>query len=263
MTNKQNKAAVIIPARLGSTRFPNKPLAKILGVPMIELIYQHAMGSLMAAEVVVATCDQEIMDLIHEHGGKAIMTSAAHIRATDRTAEALLALEESEGVSFEIVVMLQGDEPTVSPAQIDSVIDALMADSSIDVVNLWGPISSREELNDPNCIKVVADLNSEALYFSRSPIPYGAEFNDPSVGKQVCAIGFRRDYLSKYLALAPTALEILESVDMNRILQHGGKVKLVKTEFLTQPVDEPHDIPRVEEILKGEKWHAEIVLVKR
>jgi 3-deoxy-manno-octulosonate cytidylyltransferase (CMP-KDO synthetase) len=259
MTDKQNMAAVIIPARLGSTRFPNKPLAKILGVPMIELIYQHASGSHLASAVAVATCDPEIMALIQERGGKAIMTSDAHTRATDRTAEALLILEESEGVSFEIVVMLQGDEPTVSPAQIDSVIEALMSDKSIDVVNLWGPMASVEELLDSNCIKVVADLNNDALYFSRNPIPHGADFSDPSVGKQVCAIGFRRDYLLRYLALAPTSLEILESVDMNRILQHGDKVKLVKTDSATQPVDEPHDIPRVEEILNGEKWHAKIV----
>ena len=259
MVENISRAVVVIPARLGSTRFPNKPLAKILGVPMIELVHRHALGTNLASEVVVATCDEEIMDLIHERGGKAIMTSAEHTRATDRTAEALLNLETAEGTSFEIVVMLQGDEPTVSPAQIDAVIEALMADCSIDVVNLWGPVGSREEFNDPNCIKVVADLNNDALYFSRSAIPHGAEFNDPSVGKQVCAIGFRRDYLLRYLGLPPTALEILESVDMNRILQHGDKVKLVKTEFLTQPVDDPHDILRVEEILQGETWHADMM----
>ena len=230
---------------------------------MIELVYQHALGSRLADEVVVATCDQEIVDLIHAIGGRAIMTSATHIRATDRTAEALLALESSESVSFDFVVMLQGDEPTVSPVQIDSVIDELMADDSTNVVNLWGAISSQEEFHNPNCIKVVADLNSQALYFSRSPIPHGAKFNDPSIGKQVCAIGFRRDYLLTYLRLEPTALEIFESVDMNRILQHGGKIKLAKTKFLTQPVDEPQDIPRAEKILQGEKWHAGIELVER
>lgn len=259
MAERMGGAAVVIPARLGSTRFPNKPLAKILGVPMIELIYRHASGNNLASEVVVATCDQEIMDLIHECGGKAIMTSAEHTRATDRTAEALLKLEAAEGTFFEIIVMLQGDEPTVSPAQIDTVIEVLLQERSIDVVNLWGPIGSRDEFNDPNCIKVVADLKGDALYFSRSAIPNGADFNDPSVGKQVCAIGFRRDYLLKYLDLAPTPLEILESVDMNRVLQHGSKVKLIKTEFFTQSVDEPHDIPRVEEILRGETWHENVM----
>ena len=148
MTNKQSKAAVIIPARLGSTRVPNKPLAKILGVPMIELIYQHASDTHFASAVVVATCDREIVTLIQERGGKAVMTSDAHTRATDRTAEALQILEESEGALFEIVVMLQGDEPTVSPAQIDSVIEALMKDRSIDVVNLWGPMASVEEQDE-------------------------------------------------------------------------------------------------------------------
>jgi len=259
MVESTSRAAVIIPARLGSTRFPQKPLAKILGMPMIELIYRHASGTQLASVVAVATCDQAIVDLIQGRGGKAIMTSAAHTRATDRTAEALLNLEASEGDSFEIIVMLQGDEPTVSASQVDAVIEALTADKSIDVVNLWGPMGSRKEFDDPNCIKVVANLNADALYFSRSPIPHGAEFNDPSVGKQVCVIGFRRDYLLKYLALPPTALELLESIDMNRILQHGGKVKLVKTDSLTQPVDEPHDIPRVEEILKGENWHSEMM----
>ena len=263
MFDQQCKAAVIIPARLGSTRFPNKPLVKILDVPMIEMVYQHASGSRLASEVAVATCDREISTLIRERGGNAIMTSDAHTRATDRTAEALLILEESVGVPFEIVVMLQGDEPTVSPAQIDAVIEALIEDESIDVVNLWGPMDSVEEFQDPNCIKVVANLSNDALYFSRIPIPHGADFNDPSVGKQVCVIGFKRDYLLQYLNLEPTPLEILESIDMNRILQHGGKVRLIRTDSSTQPVDEPHDIPRVEKILKGAKWHSRTVMDKQ
>jgi 3-deoxy-manno-octulosonate cytidylyltransferase (CMP-KDO synthetase) len=242
--------AIIIPARLGSARYPNKPLAPILGTAMVELVHRHAALVPGVDTVAVATCDQEIVDLVEGAGGIAVMTSESHQRASDRSAEAVLALERARGRTYDIVLMLQGDEPAITPHQMGEVIEAMAADSSIQVTNLHGTITSEREFNDPNCIKVVTDLVGDAVYFSRLPIPHGASFDDPAVGKQVCAIGFRRDYLMEYLEMAPTELEVLESIDMLRILQHGDKVRMVRTTQPTQSVDVPEDIPLAEALLK-------------
>lgn len=249
MKSAAPSVAVIIPARLDSSRFPNKPLAPIFGVPMIEWAYRHASAAKRVDVVAVATCDQEIGDLIQRTGGIALMTSATHQRASDRSAEALSVLEQERDAVFDIIVMLQGDEPTISPQQIDSLVDAMEADSSIQVANLFGPISSEQEFNDPNCIKVVADVHGDAVYFSRLPIPHGASFSDSPVGKQVCAIGFRRDYLMQYLTMDPTSLEEAESIDMLRILEHRGRVRMVATGEQNQSVDIQEDIPKAERVL--------------
>ena len=249
MSEAAPSVAIIIPARLGSSRYPNKPLAPILGTAMVELVHRHAALVSGVDTVAVATCDQEIVDLIEGAGGIAVMTSESHQRASDRSAEAVLALEKERGRPYDIVLMLQGDEPAITPDQMTQVIDTMTADSTVLVTNLHGTITSEREFNDPNCIKVVTDLVGDAVYFSRLPIPHGASFDDPAVGKQVCAIGFRRDYLMAYLDLEPTALEVLESIDMLRILQHGESVRMVRTTQPTQSVDVPEDIPLAEALL--------------
>lgn len=253
MTSAETSVVIVIPARLGSSRFPNKPLAPILGVPMVELVYCNAKEVSGVDTVVVATCDDEIMDLITAVGGVAVMTSDAHERASDRTAEAVRYLEGERGSHFDIVLMVQGDEPVISPQQMSLVVETMRENSTIQVANLLGKISSEKEFHDTNCIKAVADLNGNAVYFSRLPIPHGAAFDHPSAGKQVCAIGFRRDFLMEYLELTPTDLEVLESIDMLRILQHGGKVRLIPTSEQTQSVDVPGDIPLAEALLKSRK----------
>lgn len=241
---------VVIPARLGSSRFPNKPLAPILGVPMVALVHRHALAMTGIDTVAVATCDQEIVDLIEGDGGIAVMTSDTHERASDRTAEAVRHLEEERGATYDIVLMVQGDEPALSSDQMSQVVEAMRADPTIQVANLFGRITSEREFTDPNCIKAVADLRGDAVYFSRLPIPHGAAFDHRATGKQVCAIGFRRDYLMQYLKMEPTDLEILESIDMLRILQHGDKVRLIPTGEPTQSVDVPGDIPLAEALLR-------------
>ncbi len=240
---------VVIPARLGSSRFPNKPLAPILGVPMVEVVYRNARAMVGVDTVAVATCDEAIVDVIEAAGGVAVMTSDKHERASDRTAEAVRHLEAERGASFDIVLMVQGDEPAISSRQMSLVVDAMREDPAILVANLFGRIGSEREFADPNCIKVVADSSGNAMYFSRLPIPHGADFDDPAAGKQVCAIGFRRDYLMDYLEMEPTDLEVLESIDMLRILQHGDKVRLIPTSEPTQSVDVPQDVPLAEELL--------------
>jgi len=247
------KVLALIPARMGSSRFPGKPMAELLGKPMIGHVWARVASSSSVDMTAVATCDAEIADYIRGEGGTAVMTSSAHERASDRCAEALLVLEAEMGVVFDIVVMVQGDEPMVEPDMIREAVDAMIADDNILVVNLLAPIENQAEFEDRNCIKVVCDLDSNALYFSREPIPTRAREGVHSrAGKQVCIIPFRRDYLLEYTKLLPTPLEIAESVDMLRVLEHGGRVRMVPTRYRSQSVDTQEDLRKVEALMRQE-----------
>lgn len=236
----------IIPARLASSRFPNKPMADILGMPMIGHCYIRSKMCSSLNEVYVATCDQEIFDYIKSIGGKPIMTADTHERASDRTAEALGKIENSTGEKVDIVVMLQGDEPMVTPQMIDDALKPIIDDDNIKITNLMAEIDSIEEHEDPNEVKVVVDKNDFALYFSREAIPSkkkGAK--NFRMLKQVCVIPFERNFLLEYNSMQQTPLEIVESVDMMRILENGLKVKMVYTEEKTYAVDTEEDLANV------------------
>ena len=244
----------IIPARMGSSRFPGKPLAKICGVPMIEHVYRRCAMARDLQGVYIATCDEEIREAVAGFGGKAIMTSDKHERASDRVAEAMLQAEKILGKRADIVVMVQGDEPMVTPKMIDEAVGPLQKDKNILVSNLMALIRSQEEQDDPNTIKVVADHDHFALYFSREPIPHRGRSKEPvSMFKQVCIIPFARDFLLKFNRLSQTPLEIAESVDMLRVLEHGEKVQMVLTKFETYSVDTPEDLQRVEKYFQKDK----------
>jgi 3-deoxy-manno-octulosonate cytidylyltransferase (CMP-KDO synthetase) len=245
------KILAIIPARMGSSRFPGKPMAMILGKPMIGHVYSKVSLAKSLDLVCVATCDLEIYEYIKSIGGCAVMTRDDHERASDRCSEALAKLEVEDGVKYDIVVMVQGDEPLIHPDMIDEAVQPMICDPDIQVINLLGEICSEAEFKDRNCIKVVHDLNFNALYFSREPIPTRSKNSFVAMGKQVCVIPFRRDYLVKYNQMNPTPLEIIESIDMMRILEHGGQVKMVKTSFVTQSVDTPEDLINVENSIKS------------
>ncbi len=239
----------LIPARMGSSRFPGKPMANILGKPMIGHVYERVAKCDLLTKTVVATCDQEIMDYVESIGGQAVLTSNRHERASDRCAEALGYLEEQDGIQYEIVVMVQGDEPMTHPDMISEAVAPMLKNPEIIVTNLLGEIESEEEFEDRNCIKVVCDLDSNALYFSREPIPT-RKFGKISIKKQVCVIPFTRDFLIEYTSLKPTPLEIAESVDMVRVLEHGLKVKMIPTKYITQAVDTLDDLKKVEELMR-------------
>ena len=241
----------LIPARMGSSRFPGKPMAEILGMPMIGHVYNNVSKANALTMTAVATCDEVIYEYIESIGGNAVMTKNTYERASDRCAEALTKIEKSTGIVFDIVVMVQGDEPMTHPDMIDEAIKPMLADSSIMVTNLLGRIDSLEEFHDRNCIKVVCDLQSNAIYFSREPIPTQGKSPNITMSKQVCIIPFRRDYLMKYTSLAPTPLEISESVDMMRILEHGDQIKMVPTKHQSYAVDVPDDLIRVENLMRG------------
>jgi 3-deoxy-manno-octulosonate cytidylyltransferase (CMP-KDO synthetase) len=241
----------LIPARMGSSRFPGKPMAEILGMPMIGHVYNNVSKANAVTMTAVATCDEVIYEYIESIGGIAVMTKNTYERASDRCAEALTKIEKSTGIVFDIVVMVQGDEPMTHPDMLDEAIKPMLADSSIMVTNLLGRIDSLEEFHDRNCIKVVCDLQSNAIYFSREPIPTQGKSPNITMSKQVCIIPFRRDYLMKYTSLAPTPLEISESVDMMRILEHGDQIKMVPTKHQSYAVDVPDDLIRVEKLMRG------------
>jgi len=246
------KILALIPARMASTRFPGKPMAKIHGKPMIGHVFERVSRSPLLDTLAVATCDQEIIDYIESIGGTAVMTSDTHERASDRCAEALLKLEEIKGVLFDIVVMVQGDEPMTHPEMIAEAVQPLLDHPDVQVVNLLGKIKDAAEFEDRNCIKVVCDLDSNALYFSREPIPTRSKVADVPMAKQVCIIPFRRDFLLEYTRMPPTPLEAAESVDMMRILEHGLKVRMAPTQHHTQAVDTPQDLAQVEALLPRE-----------
>ena len=247
------KILALIPARMGSGRFPGKPMAQILGKPMIGHVYERVAKSPLLAMTAVATCDQEIFDYIESIGGVAVMTADTYERASDRCAEALLKLETLNNIRYDIVVMVQGDEPMTHPDMIAEAVQPMLNDPDIQVTNLLGKIKDTAEFEDRNCIKVVCDLKSNALYFSREPIPTRSKVDIIPMGKQVCIIPFRRDYLLEYTSLKPTPLEIAESVDMMRILEHGMKVRMVPTLHDTQAVDTPADLIKVEMLMNDAK----------
>lgn len=235
---------------MSSSRFPGKPMKDINGIPMIGHCYFRARLCKSLDQVYVATCDDIIFDYINSIGGKAIMTSKNHERASDRAAEALHKIEKSLQEKFDIVVMLQGDEPMVTPNMINKSLEPFK-DKNVEVVNLYSKITNMDEYEDPNEVKVVFDRYDNAIYFSREPIPSskkGAKNFDTF--KQVCVIPFRRKALMDFNDLEETPLEIIESVDMMRIIENGRKVRMVKIEEDSYSVDVKSDLDKVIKLMK-------------
>ena len=244
----------VIPARMSSSRYPGKPLADIHGVPMVgHVALRSAMCTSLDATY-IATCDEVIMDYAAKRGIKAVMTADTHTRCTDRTAEALLKIEAMTGKRVDIVVMVQGDEPMLTPDMIDAALEPFLAEPALNVVNLMADIKTLEAFEDPNEVKVVVDKDNNALYFSREPIPSRKKgVTEVPMRKQVCIIPFRRDYLLHFNALPEMPLEIIESVDMMRILEQGDKVRMVPITAETCSVDTPEDLIQVEKLMQGDK----------
>jgi len=239
------KTIAVIPARMGSTRFPGKPIASLLGRPMIEHIYKRVALSNALDATYIATCDEEIREVAEGFGASVIMTADTHERASDRVAEAV------DGLDGDLVVMVQGDEPMTHPDMIDAAVHPFKEDLKLGCVNLVRRIDHEADFHDPNTIKVVMDQSGNAIYMSRQPIPTMAKagFVQTVAHKQVCIIPFRREMLFNYTRLQPTPLEQLESIDMLRLLEHGYTVKMVPTEFNTQAVDTEADLARVAELM--------------
>ena len=242
------KCVAVIPARMAATRFPGKPLENILGIPMVEHVRRRLLLSKYLDDVIVATCDQEIMDLVLQQGGKAVLTKDSHERCTDRVAEA------ASSIDADVIVNVQGDEPLVMPEMMEQVTGPLLKDKELQCVNLVTEIVDKIEFNDPNVPKVVANIEGDLLYISREPIPSikKADTNDYLKLKQLGIIAFRREFLQLFARLDPTPLEQVESVDMMRAVEHGYRVKLVETKHQMIGVDVPSDVQRVEKVLSSD-----------
>jgi len=243
----------IIPARMASSRFPGKPLAKINGIPMIGHVFYRSKMATILNEIYIATCDRVIANYIKSIGGQSIITSDSHERASDRTAEAVFKVEKQKGEQIDIVVMLQGDEPMITPMMIESAIEPLIKDSKINVSNLMGKISDTEEYVNSNEVKVVINKEYYALYFSRQSIPSRAKYSgNIPMWKQLGLIVFRKTALLDYSSLEPTCLEKIESVDMNRFIENGKPIKMVPTRYETIGVDTELDLQEAELKLKND-----------
>lgn len=247
------KIVVGIPARMGSSRFPGKPLCGILGKSMLEHVYKRCKLSLRVSEVFVAACDDEIKEAVENFGGKAYMTPKEISRPGLRVAEASkqIKLEESD-----IIVVVQGDEPLVNPKMIDIAVEPLLKESDVFCVNLAADMSESEWM-DPNEIKVVTDLNMNAVFMSRSPIPSNTRNRIGPRLKQVCIMPFTKKNLLRFQEMTPTPLEIAESIEMLRAIEHGLKVRMVKSDMVSKSVDNESDRKVVEELMKKDSIYKE------
>lgn len=232
--------AVVIPARYGASRLPGKPLAQIDGQPMIWYVWKNARKSRCATRVVVATDDERIAGVVRGFGGEARMTSPDCASGTDRVAEA------SRGLSEEIIINLQGDEPMMDPSVIDAVAGPLLADPAVQVATAAVEREDPEEFLRPSVVKVVVDDRGDALYFSRAPIPH---FRDAGTGryrKHLGIYGYRKDFLLRLAALPPSPLEEAERLEQLRVLHNGGKIRVVDVAYDSVGVDTPEDLRAAE-----------------
>ncbi len=234
------KAIGIIPARLKSKRFPEKLIANLLGKPLIQWVYEQAKGARYLEDLIVAADDRRIVDIVQDFGGRAVLTSKEHKSGSERVAEVAASLDA------DIIVNIQGDEPLINPLSIDNLITAFY-NNSIEIATLIYPIQDKEELKDPNVVKVVIDKNNFALYFSRAEIPY--------FYKHIGVYAYTKDFLLLFRQLAHSKLEKAEKLEQLRILENGYKIKAVIAESdstgrSTISVDTKEDLRRVEEILR-------------
>ena len=243
----------IIPARLAATRFPREPMAMICNMPMVGHCYHRARLALGQENVYVATCDSEISSYIETINGKSIITSNSHTRATTRTAEALEIIENSNNIQFDVIVMIQGDEPLIKPETILAILNNFN-DPSIEVVNVMSRIQTLNQFTDKNNVKVVVNKHNDALYFSREPIPSpwrGVE--KVPMFMQTGIIAFRREALIRFNNASESIHEQIESVDMNRILDAGEKIRMVLTEDVTLGVDTEEELNIASTLIKQDK----------
>ncbi|MDD3941771.1 MAG: 3-deoxy-manno-octulosonate cytidylyltransferase [Sphaerochaetaceae bacterium] len=239
------KTIGIIPARYGSSRLPGKPLKLICGKPMIQHVYEQGMKAKTLDSVVVATDDRRIVEAVQAFGGKAFLTSVEHKTGSDRIAEV------ARNMACDIVVNIQGDEPLISPEIIDEFVSEMYEDSSLVMVTGCHRIQDASLLENPNVVKVVSDLHGYALLFSRSLIPYPRYAQQFAAFEHIGIYVYQKDFLMKYITLEDTPLASTESLEQMKVLEHGYKIKLVKTKFPYDAlsVDTQEDLEMVERIM--------------
>ena len=257
-----DQVVAIIPARYASSRFPGKALVDLVGKPMIQWVYERTSQAAGVGRVLVATDDERILQAVQGFGGAAVMTSPSHPTGTDRLAEVAATLDAT------LIVNVQGDEPLIEPAAIDAAIAPFAEDPTLVMSTLRCPIPTLDELFDIGVTKVVADAQDCALYFSKAPIPYHrdgwgpissmvprlrlAGGTPPVVGwRHIGLYVYRRTFLLVFARLAQTPLERLEQLEQLRALEHGYRIKVVPTPYVSIGVDTPEDVAKVERLLRG------------
>lgn len=242
------RIVLVIPARYASTRLPGKPLADILGKPMVQWVYEKAQQVSSASSLIVATDDVRIQNVVQSFGGKVVMTSSNHLSGTDRLVEVM------SHIDADIYINLQGDEPLVRPEDIELLAQSMLTDDTVDVGTLYHAIDY-EEAQNPNVVKIVLDHQGNALYFSRSPIPYPRKIKD-SLGykKHVGVYAYRRNILERYANLPESLLEQTEQLEQLRLLSASIRIKAFKVAPTGPGVDTPECLERVRAILEGKDF---------
>lgn len=234
----------VIPARLASTRLPEKPLKIIEGYPMIQWVYERSKKSNLD-RVVVATDSEIVYNTVLSFGGEAILTKENHLNGTSRIAEVCEIIDD-----YEVIINIQGDEPLIQGEMINSLINVFKEEPSVVMGTLKEKISTMEEIENPNVVKVVTDKNEYALYFSRSVLPYPRNIQMDNYFKHIGVYGYRRDFVIEYSKMASTPLELSESLEQLRVLENGYKIKVIETQYSTMGVDTEEDLEKVRNIAK-------------
>ena len=239
------KSICVIPARYSSTRLPGKPLKDICGKPMICRVWERASCAKSVAEVIVATDDEKILQAVEKNHGQAMMTRADHKTGTDRLAEVAEKFPDAE-----VIVNVQGDEPLIETALIDELVAEFVKDKNLQMATVATELLNAEEMNNPNNVKVVLDKNNDALYFSRSLIPYPRNAGKSKVFKHIGIYAYRRNFLSAYAKMEPTPLEQSESLEQLRALENAFKIRVIKSSCKFIGVDTEEDLKLVNEIYR-------------
>jgi len=245
MASYEQRVAIVIPARYGSTRLPGKPLADIAGKPMIQHVYERAGQITNAHVVVVATDDERVAQAVRSFGGEYIITSSDHPSGTDRLAEVM------KSIDADIYINLQGDEPLVRPEDIDTLIRGMMTDASVQVGTLCHPIDAREAAN-PNSVKVVLANSGNALYFSRSLIPYPRENEAANYLKHVGVYAYRKHVVAEYSKLPQPMMEEAEKLEQLRLLAAGYCIRAFEVAPTAPGVDTAECLEKVRAIVSGQ-----------
>ena len=253
MASSEQRVAIVIPARYGSTRLPGKPLADIAGKPMVQHVYERALQVANAQVVVIATDDERVAKAVRAFGGQCVMTSPDHPSGTDRLAEVM------GQVDADIYINLQGDEPLVRPADIEALAAGMLADASVNVGTLCHPIDTHEAGN-PNTVKVVLATNGNALYFSRSPIPYPRDADVATYLKHVGVYAYRRGTLAEYASLPQPMMEHAEKLEQLRLMAAGYTIRAYVVEPTGPGVDTPECLEQVRAIMSGQPQPAKPTL---
>jgi 3-deoxy-manno-octulosonate cytidylyltransferase (CMP-KDO synthetase) len=237
---------------MSSKNFPGKPMADILGMPMIGHVYNRVEICNDIDDVYVATSDRPIIDYISKIGGQYIEIPESKISATDRVAEAVTKIEEKTHKKYDLVIIVQPDEPMVTSDMIGRAISPMILNPKLKLTCLMAEITSDEIFNDRNEIKVVADSQNNAMYFSREPIPSSSRGMSFPRMKLVGIDVMRRKFLQQFNLMINTPLEVAEGIDLNRILENGIKIAMTLTDQVTYSVGTPKDLAMVQELMKDD-----------